>query len=253
MRTDRPNRGSSPRRPSSNSTFLIDSLSALKDYLKHRPKAVREVGYKRAMQKEVTALLAGFGISHFCYEDQKQEPASKAPVWARVEVHSLNEDALFALADAQSKITFVALDHITDPRNLGAVARSAAFMGVRAIIVPRDRQVLLTESALATAQAAFCLVDLVIVTNLQRTLQLLKERGCWIIGADMAGEPLAAVAGQYDKTVLVFGSEDKGLSRLVRESCDRLVTIDGAPEALQSLNVSVAAGITIHAFQQKNA
>lgn len=142
----------------------------------------------------------------------------------------------------------IALDHITDPRNLGAIARSAAFFGVREVVVPERRQVLLTRASVATAQGAFALVDLVTIVNLSRTLDQLKEAGYWVIGADMAGDPLKQVAAKFEKVVIVMGAEDKGISREVQKRCDVMASIAGHPERLESLNVSVATGIFLHEF-----
>jgi 23S rRNA (guanosine2251-2'-O)-methyltransferase len=141
----------------------------------------------------------------------------------------------------------LALDHVQDPRNLGAILRSAAFFGVRSILVPERRQVLLTQASVATAQGGFALCDLVCTVNLARTLRDLKDHGYWILGATMDGETIDRVAGQYEKTVLVLGAEDTGLSRGIEDTCDRKVAIRGAGQ-LDSLNVSVAAGILLNAF-----
>jgi 23S rRNA (guanosine2251-2'-O)-methyltransferase len=141
----------------------------------------------------------------------------------------------------------LALDHVQDPRNLGAILRSAAFFGVRNVLVPERRQVLLTQASVATAQGGFALCDLVCTVNLGRTLRDLKDKGFWILGATMDGEAIPQVAGHYEKVVLVLGAEETGLSRSVEELCDRKVAIQGAGE-LDSLNVSVAAGILLNAF-----
>src|SRR5690606_7140244 len=145
----------------------------------------------------------------------------------------------------------IAVDHITDPRNLGAIVRTAAFYGVPFVIAPERRQVLLTGAAVGTAQGGFALCDLVTVVNLGRALNALKENGYWIVGTAMDGEPIDRVRGVYDKVVLVFGSEDSGLSHGIRQKCDRLACLNppaSAGETLESLNVAVAAGICIHAF-----
>jgi 23S rRNA (guanosine2251-2'-O)-methyltransferase len=84
----------------------------------------------------------------------------------------------------------------------------------------------------------------VVVVNLGRALEELKELGYWIIGADMGGESIDAIRGsKYGKIVLVMGSEESGLAAGIRTKCDRLVSIAGRPGGLESLNVSVAAGI----------
>ena len=95
----------------------------------------------------------------------------------------------------------------------------------------------------------FALCDLVTVVNLARTLEQLKEKGYWIVGTAMDGEPVERVtATSYDKVVLVLGNEESGLSQGIRKLCDRLASIPAPGNTLESLNVSVAAGIFLYAF-----
>lgn len=140
--------------------------------------------------------------------------------------------------------TLVALDHIVDPHNLGAVVRSAAFFGVRGIIIAKRRQVTLTQAVVNAAAGGFALVDLYIVTNLNRTLKNLKNYGFWLIGAELQGEILANK--DFTKKILLFGAEDKGLSKNLRDKCDCLMRIPNLAPAPQSLNVSVAAAIFLY-------
>jgi 23S rRNA (guanosine2251-2'-O)-methyltransferase len=146
----------------------------------------------------------------------------------------------------------IVLDHISDPRNLGAIVRTAAFFGVRHVIVPEKRQVLLTQAGVNTAQGGFALSDLVVVVNVSRALEELKRNDYWILGAAMGGNPVSTVRGRFNRQVLVLGSEDKGISQHVLGRCDVQVAIPGAPKSLDSLNVSVAAGILIHGLAGSN-
>ena len=137
------------------------------------------------------------------------------------------------------------LDGITDPHNLGACLRSADAFGAQAVIVPKDRSVGLNATAAKAASGAAETVPVITVTNLARTLADLKERGVWVLGADERGESLfsADVSGPV---AWVLGAEGQGLRRLTRETCDRLIGIPLAG-AVESLNVSVAAGICLYA------
>ena len=110
---------------------------------------------------------------------------------------------------------------------------------------------MLTDVSVATAQGAFCYSDLFIVTNLNRTLKRLKDLSYWIVGADMCG--ISYRDQQFEQpqqTVLVLGSEGKGLAELTKRSCDQRVSVPGAPNSLESLNVSVAAGILLSHFSR---
>ncbi|MEO8537641.1 MAG: 23S rRNA (guanosine(2251)-2'-O)-methyltransferase RlmB [Betaproteobacteria bacterium] len=137
------------------------------------------------------------------------------------------------------------LDGVTDPHNLGACLRCADAFGAQAVIVPKDRAVGLNATVAKAASGAAETIPLVAVTNLSRALAGLKQRGIWVVGADQTGERLfdADVTGPI---AWVLGAEGQGLRRLTRETCDRLVHIPMSG-AVESLNVSVAAGICLYA------
>lgn len=143
------------------------------------------------------------------------------------------------------------LDGVTDPHNLGACLRSADAFGVHAVVVPKDRAVGVNATVAKAASGAADTVPVVSVTNLARTLSELKERGVWILGADIDGESLfeADVSGPV---AWVLGAEGSGLRRLTRESCDRIITIPMSG-AVQSLNVSVTAGVCLFATGRQRA
>jgi len=155
------------------------------------------------------------------------------------------------LADAAEPALLLVLDGVTDPHNLGACLRSADAFGVQAVIVPKDRAVGLNATVAKAASGAAETVPLITVTNLARTLADLKQRGIWVLGADERGESLfgADVSGAV---AWVLGAEGQGLRRLTRESCDRLIGIP-LSGAVESLNVSVAAGICLYASRAARA
>ena len=96
---------------------------------------------------------------------------------------ALSDRDLPQLEKVFDQSTVLALDHVTDPRNLGAIVRTAAYYGIKYIILPKDRQVLLTPASVGTAQGGFALTNLVVVTNLARFLGVLKSKNYWVIGA----------------------------------------------------------------------
>jgi 23S rRNA (guanosine2251-2'-O)-methyltransferase len=149
------------------------------------------------------------------------------------------------LADLAEPALLLVLDGVTDPHNLGACLRSADAFGAQAVIVPKDRAVGLTATAAKAASGAAETVPVIAVTNLSRTIAELKQRGVWVLGADERGESLfdADVSGPV---AWVLGAEGQGLRRLTREGCDRLIGIP-LSGAVESLNVSVAAGICLYA------
>jgi 23S rRNA (guanosine2251-2'-O)-methyltransferase len=229
-------------------SFVVEGLAALGEYARFKPEAILEVHCKDSSEAAVRQLLASAGVQVRLSPPPEKPGVPTPPVQARVKLKALEFHDVEPRFAPRSRDVIVALDHITDPRNLGAIMRSASFFGVREVIAPERRQVLLTQASVATAQGGFALTDLVCVTNLARTLATLKDLGYWIIGTAMDGEAVQALAGTYQKVVLVLGAEDVGLSKLIREKCDRLAAIPGRPGGLDSLNVSVAAGIFLSAL-----
>lgn len=136
------------------------------------------------------------------------------------------------------------LDGVTDPHNLGACMRSAAAAGAVAVVVPRDRAAGLTPVTRRAAAGAAERVPLAVVTNLARALSALAELGVWRVGLAGDGQTSLYQADLAGPLALILGSEERGLRRLTREHCDQLVRIPMVG-AMESLNVSVAAGISL--------
>ncbi|MEN9711042.1 MAG: hypothetical protein RL441_1034 [Actinomycetota bacterium] len=144
----------------------------------------------------------------------------------------------------------VALDGVTDPRNLGAVVRSAAAFGAAAVVLPERRSAGMTAVAWRTSAGAAARVPVARAVNLTRTINKFKNAGYFVIGLDADGDiTMAAAASDVrdDRVLLVIGSEGKGLSRLVAESCDVVASIPMTADT-ESLNASVAAGIALYAI-----
>src|SRR5690606_19227629 len=119
----------------------------------------------------------------------------------------------------------VALDGVTDPRNLGAIIRSTAAFGGQGVIVPQRRSVGMTASAWKTSAGAAVRVPVAMASNLTQTLKALKERGVFVLGLDGGGDvSLPGLSFASEPIVIVVGSEGKGLSRLVTETCDAIVS-----------------------------
>jgi len=134
---------------------------------------------------------------------------------------------------------------VQDPHNLGACLRTADACGALAVIVPRDRAAQLTPAARKVAVGAAETTPVAVVTNLTRTLKLLKDAGLWVVGADAAGEQPARAVDLTGSVVLVLGAEGAGLRHLTQQNCDYLVRLPQLG-AVESLNVSVAAGMLLY-------
>ena len=141
------------------------------------------------------------------------------------------------------------LDHLEDPHNLGAIIRTVEASGIDGIILPINRSVSVNETVMKTSVGALINVKICQVTNLNNTIKYLKKNGFWIYGADMDGENYKETSFS-PKSCLIIGNEGNGLARIVRESCDYIVSIPMYGK-VNSLNASVAAGILIYEMVKK--
>ena len=165
-----------------------------------------------------------------------------------------DEDELPGLVEAaQGRALVLVLDGITDPHNLGACLRSAAAAGVTAVVFPRDKAVQVNATVRKVSAGAADRLPVFAVANLARCLRGLQQAGVWVHG--LAGDAAASLYATdlTGNVALVLGSEGEGLRRLTRETCDSLVRIP-MPGAMESLNVSVSAGIALfEAVRQRQA
>lgn len=135
------------------------------------------------------------------------------------------------------------LDHLEDPHNLGAITRTVEALGVDGIILPLNRSVMVNETVVKTSTGAIYNTKICQVSNLNNTIKQLKKNGFWIYGTDMNG--FNYKEEKYSqKCAIVIGNEGNGLSRIVREACDSIISIPMVGK-VNSLNASVAAGIVI--------
>lgn len=163
------------------------------------------------------------------------------------------DDLLDAAAAAGEPALIVALDSVTDPRNLGAVVRSAAGFGAHGVLIPERRAAGMTASAWKTSAGAASRVPVAQTVNLVRQLKAYQDAGCMVIGLAADGDVSLPDLDLADgPLVVVVGSEGKGLGRLVGETCDQLVSIPMANQ-LESLNAGVAASVTLYAVAQARA
>ncbi len=159
------------------------------------------------------------------------------------------EEFCSSLKEDQNSLVLI-LDGITDPHNLGAILRSADQFGVDLVILPERRSVQANETVIKVSSGAAQYVKLAVVTNLTREIKALKDNGFWVYGADMSG------CDSYNekftsRTAIVMGAEGSGISSLVKKNCDEIVSIPMYGH-IDSLNVSVAAGILLYEFRRNN-
>ena len=162
-------------------------------------------------------------------------------------LHRTLDDVMENLAEPP---LLLVLDGVTDPHNLGACLRSADSFGVHAVIVPKDRAVGVNATVAKAASGAADTVPVITVTNLARTLRDLKQHGVWVLGAEAGGDESLFDADLSGPIAWVLCAEGTGLRRLTRELCDRIVSIPRLG-TVESLNVSVAAGICLFATRRQ--
>lgn len=169
------------------------------------------------------------------------------PPYKYTDVHSL----IAAAADNPEPGMFVILDNITDPRNLGAVIRSVAAFGGHGVVIPERRSAAVTAVTWRTSAGTAARLPVARETNLTRTIQEFKKNGYQVVGLDAGGEhTLDTYDGGTDPVVIVVGSEGKGISRLVRENCDVIMSVPMVGW-VESLNASVAAGVVLSEFARQ--
>jgi 23S rRNA (guanosine2251-2'-O)-methyltransferase len=221
---------------------------------------VAEGSERDARVREAFKIAAEHGISLLevtkAELDRRTDRAVHQGLAARVPAYEYArpEDLLAAAAERGEAPLIVALDSVTDPRNLGAVVRSASGFGAHGVVIPERRAARMTAAAWKTSAGAAARIPVAQATNLVRALKEFQDAGCQVVGLaadgdltlpDLLDDPDLA-AGPL---VVVVGSEGDGLGRLVGETCDRLVSIPMA-SSLESLNAGVAASITLYALSQ---
>lgn len=159
-------------------------------------------------------------------------------------------DLISTTAEGKEQGMIVVLDNITDPRNLGAVIRSTAAFGGQGVVIPERRSASVTAVAWRTSAGTAARLPVAKATNITRALKEFQQNGYQVVGLDAGGD---TTYDSYDGTgpvVIVVGSEGKGLSRLVRETCDVLVSVP-TTSWVESLNASVAAGVVLSEFSRQ--
>jgi 23S rRNA (guanosine2251-2'-O)-methyltransferase len=240
---------------------IVYGLHAVRALLTRHPARVLRVSLQlgradqAAVQIEQLARAAGIGIEHVDAQRLRAQLGEVVHQGVVAQVRPLppwrEDELLQAAAEAASGAVgsagplLLALDGVQDPHNLGACLRTADACGVLAVVVPRDRAAQLNATVRKVAAGAAETTPVVAVTNLARTLGLLKQAGLWVVGADAAAEQSARAVDLTGPRVLVLGAEGTGLRALTRRHCDWLVRLP-ALGAVESLNVSVAAGMLLY-------
>ncbi|KEA54186.1 23S rRNA methyltransferase [Mangrovibacter sp. MFB070] len=232
---------------------MIYGIHAVQALLDRAPERFQEVFILKGREdKRLLPLihsLESLGIviqmANRQWLDDKSEGAVHQGIIARVKPgRQYQENDLPDLIAQYEQPFILVLDGVTDPHNLGACLRSADAAGVHAVIVPKDRSAQLNATAKKVACGAAENVPLIRVTNLARTLRLLKDENVWIVGTAGEADHTLYQSKMTGPMALVMGAEGEGMRRLTREHCDELISIPMAG-TVSSLNVSVATGVCL--------
>lgn len=242
---------------------IVYGLHAVRAVLTRRPGDVTRLslaqGRDDQRMRELREFASARGVKAAAVPmatlDQETGGAAHQGVVAEVRPSvALNENGLLdLLTSAAPPALVLVLDGVSDPHNLGACLRTADAAGALAVVAPRDRAAGLTPVVRKVAAGAAETVPFAQVTNLARALRDLKDAGLWIVGTAADGEQDLFAADLRGPLAVVMGSEGRGLRRLTREGCDFCIRLP-MQGAVQSLNVSVAAGIVLfEAGRQRRA
>lgn len=232
-----------------NDSLVVRNSKALIEYLVNNPKSVKKIYVKASRMDDFMEIVSSNNVDLDIKKVNKISDQDPDRQWVEAEIDMLylTDKEFFESEESMSAKNIVVLDHLNDPRNFGAIARSCAFFGVKNIVIAKKRQVPVTQVVLDTAQGAFAHVNVVLVSNIGRIIDELKKKDYWVCGTSLSGQPLSSSKLDFDKKVIVMGAEETGLSALVEKKCDVNFKISGTECGIESLNVSVALGIFLYA------
>ena len=214
--------------------------------LKNNAKSIKKVYLSKSFHdKEIIDFIKASGIKYETVDSRRLDEMESGNHQGIIAV--INEYEYKEIDSILNEDVIVILDHLEDPHNFGAIIRTCEAAGIKGIIIPKDRSVSVNGTVMKTSSGALEYVSIVAVSNLVNTIKKLKDNNYFIYAAEADGVNYKAV-DYHNKCVLVIGSEGNGISRLVRDNSDVIVSIPMQGK-VNSLNASVAAGILIYGIK----
>lgn len=231
--------------------MYIYGKNVAKEKLKHPTDVVQVYLSSKFKDKEIEDLLATSKIKTTYLNnkimDNKVNGLHQGIIIEVSDIKTYNLDIIKNFTSKNPVI--VMLDHLEDPHNFGAIIRTSYALGIDAIIIPNDRSVDITPTVVKTSAGAVYNIPIIKVPNLTNTIEKLKKEGYWIVGTDMQGGNYCEL--KYDMpTCLIIGNEGKGMSKIVKNNCDYLVSIPMEGQ-IDSLNASVSCGIILSEIKRQ--
>lgn len=225
--------------------MLVYGRNVAKEVLQN-PKNVKKVILQDGFDdKKINSLLENCKLDVFYKQKREMDNLCNGTHQGIIlDIKDYQYSSLDDVCSSDSDFVVI-LDHLEDPHNLGAIIRTCEAAGVSYIIIPKDRQVMVNSTVMKTSAGALSNVHIAVVSNLVNAISKLKYNGFWVVGTAMEDSVDYRSIDYSGKTALVIGNEGKGISRLVRESCDFVATIPMFGK-INSLNASVASGIMIY-------
>ena len=228
--------------------MLVSGRNNVKEILKNFKK---NKGIKKAIlqnnfnENDILSLLKSRNIPvEYSEKDKLDRLAKNNHQGVILEIGDYNYSHIDDIIKDKETCKIVILDHLEDPHNLGAIVRTVEASGLDGIILPLNRSVSVNETVMKTSVGTLYDVKICQVTNLSNIIKYLKKQGFWIYSADMDGETYSNISFA-PKSCLIIGNEGKGLSRIVKEETDEIISIPMYGK-VNSLNASVASGIIIY-------
>ncbi|MCX7823534.1 MAG: 23S rRNA (guanosine(2251)-2'-O)-methyltransferase RlmB [Syntrophobacterales bacterium] len=233
----------------------ISGVHVLEEMLRNRPDLIIEILYCR---KDISNLIER-AISHgISVKDTSRETLNRIMGYRQHQgvaikiKHFLYGDFSEIIEEPVKNLSpIVLLDGLEDPQNFGSILRSAAFFGVRVVVIPEHRSVSVTDAVIRVSAGAASMVSIVRVPNLVGAIRVLSERGFNIVGLDAHAERSIYDSSLLHPLALVVGNEHKGMRRLVREHCRQIVKIPPLGE-MDSLNAAVATAVALAEVSRQN-
>jgi len=241
-----------------NKKIVIYGFHAIESVLIQRPELIVKLFLSRYEDKrgvKIKTLAINKEINFELIESKKIDQISGHSKHQGF-VAEINNPGFLSEKDINSRLKnldksrILILDSIQDPRNLGACLRSALAFEFDAVIINKDGSSPINEHIFKTSVGAILNLNIFYVTNLSRSISMLKEIGYWVLGLDGNGEGSIFSEKFSSKTAVVLGSEGSGIRKLVKENCDHLIKIP-ISNKVESLNISVAAGIILYELKKQ--
>ncbi len=230
--------------PGGSILYLCRNVERKNDQLESIARANKSVTIRKIAEADMDRMLEGVFHRGAMLELGRSQNRSSA-------VASTTVKSFLSQLPQDDAALVLILDGITDVQNLGAIMRSADQFSVDLVVIPERRSAQANQTVLRISSGASQYVPTATVTNLAREIELLQKNGFWVYGADMGGASIATVKFPH-RTVLILGSEDSGMSHLTSKKCDHIISIPTTGH-IDSLNVSVAAGILLYEFRRQKA